>query len=213
MTYEILDILIKIFTIMGSLAGFLALYFSYREFKRKKPIIECYVEQSSFDIIKQEPDGKEQLLINAKFVINNTGAIDTSITGCIGYVRYHRDVAKHLSEVVIDTLPNEDIFPIIIKADNSTKFDLSFTFKVDPEVYYLERCYMPIDLRNPKKWEWKDLPILTRFVFKHTKGKFETRKCVFRSDLPQSKDKMYLYPLDEFNSKREFYPKSDDPDK
>jgi hypothetical protein len=176
LTYEILDILIKIFTIIGSLAGFLALYFSYKEFKRKKPIIECYVEQSSFNIIKQEHEGKERLSINAKFVINNTGAIDTSITGCIGYVRYHRDAAKHLSEKVIDALPNEDIFPIHIKADNSTKFNLSFSFKVYPEVYYLERCYMPLDLQNPKKWQWKDLPLLTRFVFKHTKGKFETMK-------------------------------------
>ena len=208
LTNETLDLLIKIFTIFGSIAGIIALFITYREHLRKKPILESRVQQAYFKVTEHNHNQKEKILIRVEFMVNNSGALGTSITGCIGYLRYNQAYVQTTSEPVFDAIPEEDVFPIHIKPDSSEKFTLSFLFDVKGKVDFLDRCNVPIDLFNPKKLDFKDLPILTRFMFKHTKGKFEIRTCIYREDTPESKEKRYFYPVDEAMNKFEFYPKN-----
>src|SRR3990172_4777684 len=88
-----LDTFIKIFTMVGSLAGFGGLYLSYKQYKRLQPIIECYVEQGEYEIMKS---GESKTVVDLKcvFIINNRGGAPTSITSCRGFLRLHSSVAK-----------------------------------------------------------------------------------------------------------------------
>jgi hypothetical protein len=205
MVIELLDIGIKLFTIGGSILGIIAFYLTYKEFKRKKPIIQSYTEISSYKSIETKKGF--QLLFKLNFVVNNNGSIGTSITGCEGLLRYHKNVRKFTEGGGIDSQPNEDnIFPIDIPPDGSKKFTLTFNFDNKYGTQFYDRCMVPLDLNNPKKWEWNDLPIVANFTFRHTKGTFDTTACVFRADLPESKRKLYLSSSEKYDSKIGFYP-------
>lgn len=205
---ETIDLTIKIFTIVGSFAGLITFYFMFIEHRRKKPIIECLIEHAFYEVIKKDSERKGQLMVKPTFVIHNKGSIGSTITGCMGYVRYHRSIAKGIFEPVIEGETESNNLPIHIKPDCSTKFELTLHFKTQNNEYYLDRCMMPIDIHNPKKWDWNDLPIIVKFMFKHTKGKFEIEDCIFRKDQSQSKEKNYFYPLEVAKGKFDFYPKS-----
>jgi len=201
------ETIIRIFTILGSFAGFGALYLMYKQYRRNEPKLECNVEKAEYEIVSNK--GKNIVRLRGDFIINNSGGASTSVTGCLGFLRLHPDAAKY-GVAVIDSQAEENPisvmnFPVKVDAYSSSKVELSFSFKMDyPD--FLDRCGVTIDLLNPKKWEWRDLPILAKFVFSHTQGKFETTACVFRADLPESKERRSLDPISRAYAWRDFYP-------
>lgn len=202
-----LDNVIQIFTILGSFVGIGAFYLAYKQYKKNQPELECYVEKANYKILE---NSEFNIRIVADFIVNNTGGASTSITAGFGYIRLHPEAEKYGTAVIDaqakELKKNEEKLPIIIKSYSSKKMRFSFNFKADyPEL--LDRCGVTIDLKNPKKWEWIDLPILSKFVFHHTQGKINTKSCIFRSDLPDSKEKRSKFAFDNWEDRQEFYPK------
>lgn len=177
---------IQIFTVAGSLAGFGALYLHYKQYKKQRPIIECTLYKSHYELIKNSV--KDIVQLKASFVINNTGNSPTSIVDCFGLILHPKLTpvsGNFIQSSAAKNSENQNILPYDIKANGSTKIELSFSFEIN-NFEFLDRCLIPIDMRNPIKREYRDLPLAVKFVFKHTHGKFEKDGCVFRKDQSES---------------------------
>ncbi|MDD5474641.1 MAG: hypothetical protein PHU34_10935 [Candidatus Methanoperedens sp.] len=176
---------VQIFTIFGSLAGFGALYLHYKQYKKQQPIIKCYFHKSHYEILKNGL--KDILKVKASFIVNNNGNSPTSVINCAGIIQIQPEFASIIGNSIVSNAVLDETLnlPCDIKANGSTKIELSFSFDID-NFLALDRCMISLNGNNIPRREYKELPLAIEFIFYHTHGTFEVRGCVFRKDQPES---------------------------
>lgn len=178
--------MLEIFTFIGSLAGFGALYLHYKEYKKNKPIINCILHHSHYEFTKN--DEMDILQINASFLINNSGKSPTSLINCFTIIQLHPHSTLLNNVDGFYTKANQNLLPIDIKASGTTQVELSFSLEIGNfKNISLDRCLIPINTKNPNEKDYDDLPLAVRFEFKHTFGTFNDKGCIFRKDQKESK--------------------------
>jgi len=202
-----LDIIEKIFTIAGSIAGFLALFLLYRDYRKKEPNLSGYLLKANYKVDSQGI--VQSINLNASFMISNTGYSPTSISNSAAIIRLHPEITKYQRYNAIQGKTINENVPCDIKANGTTKVDLSYIFEVDnPD--FLDRCLVPMNIRNPQHIEQRDLPLAVHFFIKHTYGQLDIKGCVYRKDQPESEKSFGEQGL-LFFSEAEVYDKNSKP--
>jgi len=182
--------IIDVFQIIGSIGGLIALALHWKKMKKEEPKIIFHITKCFYYVKKVKK--KVLLHIALDTLFENKGNASGSITDAIMRIRYSYDAIRNypglVNEHVISGRPInfDNLLPLEIGPYGSKKVRLLFTFK-DVFPLLLERCGVAIDLKNPKKWEWKDLPIRFQLTINHTNGLITEDYCVFRKDLQESK--------------------------
>jgi len=200
--------------IISAIPGIVSLYLYWKKIKSEQPKITMKIVKSSYKIEKNYK--QKNLKLVTKILFENKGNASGSVTDLLAFIRYSERAIKMypfiygmIDRLAVSIRPSnyDEIFPIEINAYGSKIIDAEFKFdNIFPE--FLDRCFVSIDLKNPKKWEWKDLPILFKFIAKTTTTKIEQDACIFREDLPESKEiNGTIDVLEEFDVLREFEPK------
>jgi hypothetical protein len=143
------------------------------------------IKSSYTEYVDDDPEGG--LTFNLSIQFKNKGQAPGSITDLKAFIRYPERLFKqypHLKYQIqkfIHSASPTNIAtncPFTIQANGAENREFEFVFK-DIIYDYLDRCQMPIDLRNPKKWEWNDLPIWIRLVADTSSGEIIFRDCSF----------------------------------
>ncbi|MBO8182191.1 MAG: hypothetical protein H0Z28_05280 [Archaeoglobus sp.] len=201
--------------IISAIPGIVSLYLYWKKIKKEEPKINFQVIKGSY---RTEKEGKsERLIFDISLLFENKGNASGSVTDLIALIRYSEKAIKMYpfiyslvaEKLVISERPinYEKVFPLEIGPYGSKVIEVNIIFN---EIYsdFLDRCNVAINLREPKKWEWKDLPIYIRMTTKTTLGSITHDTCLFRADLPESKKiRGTMYPLEESDIIYEFSPK------
>lgn len=181
--------------VISASPGIASLYLYWKKLKKEEPKIEFKVVEGCFKIERKD-NGKDDLILTMKVLFENKGNASGSITDLVVFVRYSEKAIKMYpfvlgminSELVVSERPADylDVFPIEIGPYGSKVIELKLIFK---DVYsdFLDRCNVTLNPKNPKKWEWRDLPILVKIVANTTVGNIKRNTCLFREDLPECK--------------------------
>ncbi|MBO8181825.1 MAG: hypothetical protein H0Z28_03410 [Archaeoglobus sp.] len=181
--------------VISASPGLASLYLYWKKLKKEEPKVDFKVVEGCFKIEKKDK-GKDDLILTMKILFENRGNASGSITDLVVFIRYSEEAVKMYpfvlgminSELVVSERPTDylDVFPIEIGPYGSKLIELKLIFEnIYPD--FLDRCYMPLNLKNPKKWEWSDLPVLFKMVANTTVGNIKKDVCLFREDLPESK--------------------------
>jgi hypothetical protein len=189
---EIVDIFQTLGSIVGSVAGLAALFLYWKKIKKEEPEIIFHLVQSSYKV-----NGKSDLSLNLNIIFENKGNAPGSVTDFLAMIRYSEKALKmypfilpSLNSLVINAgRPTNylKIYPIEIGPYGSKKVNLLIKFS-NVNIDVLDRCAVPINIREPKRWEWKDLPIFVKILVEYSKGKTEGGDCIFRDDLVESQE-------------------------
>jgi hypothetical protein len=202
---------IDLFQIIGSISGLIALALHWKKMKKEEPKIIFHITKCFYYVENLKKKVLLHIVLDTLF--ENKGNASGSITDVIMRIRYSYDAIidypSLINKYVISSRPInfDNLLPLEIGPYGSKKVRLLFTFKgVFPLL--LERCGVSIDLKNPKKWEWKDLPIRFQLTINHTNGLITKDYCVFRKDLQESKKiRGSIDILDEFKLDWKFVPR------
>jgi hypothetical protein len=179
----VLDEIVQIVTIIGSIAGIIALIWQYKDYKQKAPNVTGILHHADYEITKLED--RNTIKLNASFLIQNMGSTPSSITDSIAIIKFQQGLDKNLSYNAVKGTVNHTKIPCDIKANGATRIELDYSIDVsDPLI--LDRCAIPYNIRDPKHPKPEDLPLAIRFFIKHTYGQFDTIGCVYRKDQPES---------------------------
>jgi len=209
----LLDISSILIGLITATPGIISLFLYARKMKKEEPDIHFRLIKSSYKLLKN----KKTLILDLETLFENYGNANGSITDLICTVRYSPTVLKKypfVSDMIgcrpISKRPENfnKIIPIEIPPYGARKMNLTVKFD---NIYhlFLDRCYVALDLLNPKKWEWEDLPIHIQITIKYTKGTVTEYFCIFREDLPESKEfSGSITSLEEFEIERKFMPET-----
>jgi hypothetical protein len=215
----LLDIIILISILIAAitaLSSVISAILYVKKMKKEEPNIVLQAMKKSYESQGRKIN-KKTVIFNIELLFENKGNAPGSITDLLFSVRYAPQVLEKYPwvqdmvnyEFVISNRPENfsKIIPIDVASYGSKKVLTRVKFE-KVFAYYLERCFMPIDFRNPKKWDWEDLPIYVQITAKYTKGTITGGACVFRKDMPESKEVSgSIYPLEHFEIERKFTPK------
>jgi len=178
------------------LISVIALFFSYRKYRRDKPILTITPYISSYSIHEQKFPTPNLLKIKASFLVNNSGDISTSITESSSIIRLLPDLSiidlmlkqnAILGSVAIENLPVE------IRANCTTTITLNYTFEYD-NFKALDSCIRFLiperqDGQIVLKSQVRDdvvLHVKFNFLTTHKQVVF-CSGCIFREDQPECK--------------------------
>lgn len=214
---ELNNPMIPIFISVISLAVALgALFINWRKFIRERPRMSANVTFARY--FRDASEKPNQILVRLLIQFKNKGQAPGSVTDLVASIRYQENLFKSypylkykfdkfmFSDRPLNYL--EDC-PLTIQSNGAESKSFDFLFE-DIVFEYIDRCQIAIDLRNPKKREWVDLPILVRIIADTSSGKVEFICCVFEKDQEESKQSMgtidHLYggTTDEFAPKIDF---------
>lgn len=208
-----ISILIGIFT---ASSGIISSLLYVRKMKKEEPNIVFSDIKSSYKL-QGRKKSKKILVLDLEILFENRGKAPASITDLVFSVRYSQEVLEKYPfvqdmvgyKLVASKRPEnfDKIIPIEIAPYGAKKVGIHVKFEnIFP--LFLDRCFLPIDLLHPKKWEWKDLPVHVQATMKYTKGTVTESFCVFRKDLPESRELSgSIGPLEYFEIERKFMPK------
>ena len=138
---------------------------------------------------------KASLKIAVDVIIRNLGNARASVTDAKMRIRYaHSVVVDPSVKDMLDThvysaRPTNftQVVPFDLEEYGSKKVTLVFDF---PPLYpiLLDRAIEPIDIRNPKKQDWNDFPIIYQLTLSTPNGPANLDGLVFRRDQPESKE-------------------------
>jgi len=215
----IYQIIIGILSVLSLIISIIALFINWKKFIKDKPILKGFVIKSSYtEYVGDDPEGG--LTFNLSIQFSNKGQAPGSITDLKAFIRYPERLFKqypHLKyqipKFMFSATPTNIAIacPFTIQANGAENKEFEFVFK-DIIFEYLDRCGMPLDFKNPKKWEWNDLPIWVRLVADTSSGEIEFMDCCFRVDQEESKiyrsslnfSPKYGGPNDDFSPKVDF---------
>ena len=183
--------------IIGSVTGSLALALHWKKLKKEEPKIVFYIVKSWYESKRKTKRWSDtsDLTFNILVLFENKGNAAGSITDIKMRIRYSGQILEKypfMSDIITDYVESkrpknfEEVIPLELGPYGSKKVELKFEFEEISEIL-LDRCLVSLDLRKPKKWEWKDLPLRSQLTVKCTTGFLTTDCCIFRKDLPESK--------------------------
>ena len=208
-----ISILIGFITAVSGIASAI-LY--VKKMKKEEPNILFRVIKSSYELLGGKKD-KKSLILHLETLFENKGNAPGAITDLMCSVRYSQNVLEKypfVSDLVKHKLVASErpknfnkLIPVEVAPYGAKKVNLVVRFdNVHP--LFLDRCGVTLDLLNPKKWEWKDLPLHIQLTAKYTKGTITESLCVFRKDLPESEELSgSIGVLEHFEVERKFMPK------
>lgn len=213
--FQIIPVILSVASLIIS---FLALFINWKKFIKEKPKLEASVIKSSYSRYVIGDPERLSFKLSIQFV--NKGQAPGSITDLKAFIRYPERLFKQypplkyqIPKFMHSASPTNIATdcPFTIQANGAENKEFEFVFK-DIIFEYLDRCGMPIDFRNPKKWEWKDLPIWIRLVADTSSGEIEFMDCSFRVDQEESKtyrgslnyNPKYGGPDDDFSTRVDF---------
>jgi len=175
----------------------LSFYVSWIRLKRERPQVALASSLASYDLSRPAPNplDKASLKVNLDVIAYNLGNARGSITDLKMIVRYAHGAVTH--PLVRDTLDPHvysarpinfsKIVPFDLEEYGSHKVSLTFEF---PTLFarLLDRGIMPINIRNPRKQDWNDFPIIYELVASTPSGPVVLEGVIFRRDQPQSKE-------------------------
>ena len=193
-------------------------FINWKKYKRETPKIKASVVKSSYK--KNVNENRNRLLFKFLIQFENIGQAPGSITDLKAFIRYPEELFKQcpqlkyqITKFLHSASPTniDNNCPFGIKANGAIKKEFEFAFE-DIIFEYIDRCQMPINFRDPKKWEWEDLPIFIRLVAKTSSGEIEFFDCSFSVDQEESKmhhgflnyNPKYGGPMDNFSPKIDF---------
>jgi len=183
-------------SILSLLISIIALFFSYRKYRRDKPILTISPYISSYSIHEHEFPTPHELKIKASFLVNNSGDISTSITESSSMIRLLPNssiIELMLKQNAILGSVNPENLPVEIKANCTTTISLNYSFEYD-NFQALDSC---IRFLIPERQDGKiilkshtrdDVVLHVNFNFSTThKQIMFCSGCIFREDQPESK--------------------------
>jgi hypothetical protein len=193
-----------------------SLYLSWVRFKTERPRVAMAPMLCNYELSATAPNptDKASLRIAIDVIVHNLGNARASITDIKMRIRYAYSVVIH--PMVRDTLDAHvysarptnfsEVVPFDLEEYGSKKVALVFQF---PPLYprLLDRAILPIDIRNPKKQDWNDFPIIYQLTLSTPSGAVNYDGVVFRIDQPESKEPSgSLGSWKEWEIDREFSP-------
>jgi len=176
----------------------ISLYLSWVRFKREKPRVDLAPSLGYYELSSPSPDftDKASLKVKLDVIVRNLGNARASVADFKMLVRYHYSAVTHpqLRDMLSDThvystrpMNFSEVVPFDLEEYGSKKVSLAFEF---PTLYprLLDRAIMPIDIRDPKKQDWNDFPIIYQLIASTPGGPVVLDSVVFRNDQPESKE-------------------------
>jgi hypothetical protein len=208
-----LDIIAIFLSSLSLVIAIIALFINWKKFVRDKPKIEALVVNGLYQNLENT-----QLSIDVTIQFINKGQAPGSVTDIKAFVRYSERVFKiypplkyKFDRFTHFVRPYEvsKHFPILIEANGAKNKELRFNFD-NIVINYVDRGIMPINLKEPKKWEWKDLPILIKFMVDSSSGIIEFETFVFRYDQEESRRERGTIDYEYYDERKDdFAPKID----
>jgi hypothetical protein len=204
-----------LYLIIGAFGSGIVSYLLYRKQKGEEEAdVDFKIMKSSYRVLGRKKNKKTPAL-TLELLFTNKGRVPGAITDLMCLIRYSGKILEtypwirnEVSDKLVFQERPENFKKIIpIKVDPSNKAVLKFHFK-DVYPLILERAFMPLNLRNPKKWEWKDLPIYGQITVNYKKGSINRPWTAFRENQHESKEiSGTIGPLEEFEIGQKFMPK------